>query len=163
MKVLNRRLVLGGACALGLATPALTNSVRAAPAKTDPRTSLREEEDFAAPPHRVYEALLDEKQFAGFSGAPAKIDRSEGGALNLFGGAIIARNVELVPDKRVVQAWRDPLWAPGIWSTLRFELSAKGRGTHLVLDQAGFPAGEYGALHSGWHEHYLGPMKKLFG
>lgn len=132
----------------------------AAPAARDPRTALSEEEDFAAAPHRVYEALLDEKQFATFTGAPAAIDRKEGGALTLFGGAIVARNVELVPDKRIVQAWRDAAWAPGIYSMLRFELSPKDRGTHLLLIQTGFPAGQYADLHSGWHEHYLVPLKK---
>ncbi len=116
---------------------------------------------FTAPPHRVYEALLDEKQFSGFTGAPAKITRTEGGTLSLFGGAITARNIELVPDKRIVQAWRDPAWGPGIHSIVKFELTPKGTGTHLVLDHTGFPAGQFSDLDSGWHEHYLEPMKKF--
>ena len=145
--------------------PSLAASAKAAPAadkaKTASLTSLREEADFAAPPHRVYEALLDEKQFASFTGAPAKINRSEGGTLSLFGGQIVARNVELVPDKRIVQAWRDPAWAPGIHSIVKFELTPQGAGTHLVLDHTGFPAGQFSDLDSGWHEHYLEPMKKF--
>jgi activator of HSP90 ATPase len=136
--------------------------VPAAPDKTASLTALREEEGFAVPPHRVYQALLDEKQFSAFTGAPAKIDPSEGGAMSLFGGAIMARNVELVPDRRIVQAWRDPAWPPGVYSMLKFELTAKGTGTHLVLDQTGFPAGQFSDLDSGWHEHYLAPMKKYF-
>ena len=135
-------------------------SAGAAPATRDPRTALSEEEDFAVPPHRVYDALLDAKQFGAFSGAPATIDRKEGGALILFGGAIVARNVELLPDKRIVQAWRDADWASGIYSMLRFEISPKNGGTHLTLVQTGFPAGQYADLHAGWHEHYLAPMKK---
>lgn len=163
MKPATRRgAVLGGLACLGTGIAVLP--VIAAPIKagTASRTALREEADFAAPPHRVYEALLDEKQFSSFTGAPAKIDRTEGGALSLFGGAITARNVELVADKRIVQAWRDPEWAPGIYSIVRFELTAKGAGTHLALDHTGFPAGQFSELDSGWHEHYLEPMKKLF-
>ncbi len=160
-----RRALLGGLVCAGAGLAA--TSVRAAPAeaktgkaKTASLTSLREEADIAAPPHRVYEALLDEKLFSSLTGAPAKIDRAEGGGLSLFGGVIVARNVELVADKRIVQAWRDTAWAPGIYSMVKFELTAKGAGTHLVLDHTGFPAGQFSDLDSGWHEHYLEPMKK---
>ena len=157
MKYRRRQVLIGGALAMA-SVPAWASPDKG---KTASLTALREEEDFAAPPHRVYEALLDEKQFAGFTGAPAKIDRREGGALSLFGGVIVARNVELVPDKRIVQAWRDTAWAAGIYSMLKFELSASGSGTHMVLDQTGFPAGQFSDLDSGWHEHYLAPMKKV--
>jgi activator of HSP90 ATPase len=162
---MRRRLFLGS---LFFTAVAVTASAKAGPDKTAPDkaktaslTALREEADFAAPPHRVYEALLDEKQFASFTGAPAKINRSEGGASSLFGGAIIARNVELVADKRIVQAWRDAEWGPGIHSIVKFELTRQGSGTHLVLDHTGFPAGQFSDLDSGWHEHYLEPMKKF--
>jgi activator of HSP90 ATPase len=155
-----RRMLLGGLLSASAALAA--TAVWAAPskAKTAALTSLRQEADFPVPPHRVYEALLDEKQFAAITGAPAKINRSEGGALSLFGGQIVARNVELVPDKRIVQAWRDPEWAPGVHSIVKFELTAQGPGTHLVLDHTGFPAGQFSDLDSGWREHYLEPMKK---
>jgi activator of HSP90 ATPase len=155
-----RRMLLGGL--IGASAVLATTAVGAASgkAKTASLTSLRQEADFPVPPHRVYEALLDEKQFAAITGAPAKINRSEGGALSLFGGQIVARNVELVPDKRIVQAWRDPEWAPGVHSIVKFELTAEGSGTHLVLDHTGFPAGQFSDLDSGWREHYLEPMKK---
>lgn len=130
-------------------------------ARTASLTALRQEADFSAAPHRVYDALLDEKQFTSFSGAPAKINREEGGTLSLFGGAILARNVELVADRRIVQAWRDADWAPGIYSIVKFELTPRGAGTHLVMDQIGFPAGQFSDLDPGWREHYWEPMKKF--
>jgi len=64
-------------------------------------SGFAEEADFAASPHRVYEALLDEKQFSRFTGAPARINRTEGGALSLFGGAILARNLAARSDEDV--------------------------------------------------------------
>jgi activator of HSP90 ATPase len=160
-RLMRRRLFLGSF--FGIAVAAASAKAAPAPdkAKSASLTALREEADFAAPPHRVYEALLDEKQFASFTGAPAKINRSEGGALSLFGGQIVARNVELVADTRIVQAWRDAAWAPGIHSIVKFELTPHGAGTHLVLDHTGFPAGQFSDLDSGWHEHYLEPMKKI--
>ena len=159
--VTRRRAIMSSLACLGAGLTAAPAIAAPSKAGTASLTALRQEADFAAPPHRVYEALLDEKQFTSFSGAPAKIDRAEGGTLSLFGGAIVARNVELVADKRIVQAWRDSDWAPGIYSIAKFELTPRGAGTHLVMDQTGFPAGQFSDLDPGWREHYWEPMKKF--
>ncbi len=151
-----RHLLLGG-----LAVSMLSGRALAAPPKAG--SSIHQEDDFAAPPHRVYAALTDEKEFAAFTGAPAKIGAGEGGAFSLFGGAIVGRTIELAPDRRVVQAWRDSAWGPGVYSVAKFELSAAGQGTHLVFDQGGYPMSDYVSLVSGWHSHYWEPMKKYFG
>src|ERR1700756_3993733 len=59
-------------------------------------TYLHQEIDIKASRQRIYEALLDAKQFAAFTGAPAEINRDTGGAFSLFGGLVVGRNVELV-------------------------------------------------------------------
>ena len=53
-------------------------------------------------------ALLSSKEFVRrFSGMPAEIDPKVGGAFSMFGGLIVdGVTVELVADKRIVQAWR---------------------------------------------------------
>src|SRR6266576_5820899 len=86
--------------------------------KTNPLKSItiHQEIDFTASPQRLYEALLDAKQFAAFSGRPAEINRDAGGAFSLFDGHIIGRNVELVPNQRIVQAWRTVDWPEGAYS-----------------------------------------------
>ena len=88
--------------------------------------TIHEELEFPVAPHRIYEALLDAKQFSAFSGVPAEIHREAGGAFSLFGGQITGRNVELVPDRRIVQASRAASWPEGVYSIVRFELQAKG-------------------------------------
>jgi activator of HSP90 ATPase len=125
------------------------------------RTALHQETDFKASSQRIYEVLLDGKQFAAFSGAPAEIDPKAGGAFSLFGGLIIGRNVELVPNQRIVQAWRPTHWDPGVYSIARFELKGKGAETTVVLDHTGFPEGEFDHLDGGWHAHYWEPLKKF--
>jgi activator of HSP90 ATPase len=125
------------------------------------RTSLHLEFDYKASPQRIYEALLDSKQFAAFSGMPAAIDSKAGGAFSMFGGMIVGRNVELIPNQRIVQAWRPTHWDPGVYSIVRFELKAQGAETMLVLDHTGFPEGEFDGLESGWHNHYGEPLKKF--
>jgi activator of HSP90 ATPase len=37
--------------------------------------------------------------------APTQISREVGGAFSLFGGIIVGRHIELVPNERIVQAW----------------------------------------------------------
>ena len=145
-------MVMGTVLALGTAAIA-------APAE---KPALHQEVDFTVPPARVYAALLDQAQFSKFTGAPGKIEPSEGGSFSLFGGAIVGRTIELVADRRVVQAWRDSSWAPGVYSLVKFELTPRGNGTHLVLDQTGYPQGEFQPLSIGWSAHYWQPMKKFF-
>jgi len=135
--------------------------------------SIHQEPVFTASPKRVYEALTDAKQFTRviqLSGAlqamhlpdtPAQISTEAGGAFALFGGFITGRHVELVPNVRVVQAWRAGDWPAGVYSIARFELVEQGSGSKIIFDQAGFPKGEAESLASGWKAHYWEPLAKL--
>ena len=126
------------------------------------RTSLHEDIDMKAGAQRIYEVLLDAKQFAAFTGVPADIDPKEGGLFSMFGGQIVGRTIELVPNQRIVQAWRPTHWDPGIYSIVKFELKAQsaGTGTSIALDHTGFPEGDFDHLEWGWHEHYWKPLEK---
>jgi activator of HSP90 ATPase len=125
------------------------------------RTSLHQEIDFKTGLQRMYEVLLDSKQFAAFTGLAAEIDPKAGGAFSMFGGLIVGRNVELIPNQRIVQAWRPTHWDPGVYSIVRFELKSNGSGTTVVLDHTGFPEGEFDNLNSGWPIRYWEPLKKF--
>lgn len=125
------------------------------------RTSLHQEITFNAGPARVYTIFLDSKQFAAVTGMAAEIDPKPGGSFKTFGGLIVGRNVELVPDTRIVQAWRPTHWEPGVYSIVRFELKPQESGCTLVLDHTGFPAGEFEHLNEGWPLRYWEPLKKF--
>ncbi len=125
------------------------------------RTALHQEVAFKATPARIYEILLDSTLFAAFSDMQAVIEQRAGGAFSMFSGMIAGRNVELVATQRIVQAWRSSSWDPGVYSIVRFELTSQAPGTLVVLDQTGFPDGEYDGLYSGWSERYWTPLKKF--
>ena len=125
------------------------------------RTALHQEIDFKASSQRIYEVLLDAKQFAAFTGAPAEIDPKAGGAFSMFGGMIVGRNVELVPNQRIVQAWRAASWSEGIYSVARFELQAHDASCRIVFDHTGIPSDEAKSLAEGWPSHYWEPLRKL--
>ncbi len=125
---------------------------------TNPTHTIHQEIEIAAPPARVYEALIDSAQHAEFTGAPAEISREAGGAFSCHGGAISGRNIELVENERIVQAWRVGNWDAGHYSVIRVQLEPSGEGTKLVLDHAGYPEGQGEHLAGGWHERYWGPL-----
>jgi activator of HSP90 ATPase len=136
--------------------------VSVASAQTDKSIVIHQEIDLNASPQKVYEALLDSKQFTQFSGRAAEINRELGGAFSLFKGHIIGRNIELVPNQRIVQGWRVVTWPEGAYSIARFELKTQGAGTHIVFDHIGFPQGLHDHLAQGWEENYWSPLKKYF-
>ena len=113
-------------------------------------------------PKAVFDILLSSKKFKTMTGGrDAKISKDVGGDVSLFGGAIQARNVELVPGKRVVQSWRAGDWKEGVYSIVRFELVAEGDKTKLSFDQAGHPAEAEAHLDTGRHKMYWEPMNAL--
>ena len=131
-------------------------------AQSDKSITIHQEIEFNASPQQLYEALLNSKQFTEFSGRPAEINREVGGAFSLFKGHIIGRNMELIPNERIVQAWRVVTWPEGAYSIVRFELKPQGSGTHLVFDHVGFPEGLHDHLAEGWEENYWSLLKKYF-
>jgi activator of HSP90 ATPase len=167
---IRRQMISASAVALGgLAIfPAMMNKADAQQTMAeengnDKSIALHQEIDFKAAPQRIYEVLLDARQFSAFSGAPATINREPGGAFSLFGGHITGRNIELAENRRIVQAWRAATWDEGIYSIARFELTAQAPGTHLIFDHTGFPEGKKEHLAAGWKEHYWENLKKYLG
>jgi activator of HSP90 ATPase len=170
VKLPTRRQVLsGGVIALGglfldaRVRGGSRQSTTGSGAVKDTRTSLHQEIDFHASSRRIYETLLDSKEFAAFSGEPADIHGEAGGSFSMFGGKITGRNVELIPNERIVQAWRSAAWNPGVYSIVRFEITGQGSQARLVLDHAGFPEGQFEHLDPGWKAKYWDPLKKFIG
>lgn len=138
----------------GTARTATSNAITAAKA-------IHQEEIFKASPARIYEALLNANQFSTFSsGRPAEIDRKVGGAFSLFGGHIVGRNLELVPNRRIVQAWRAVAWPEGIYSIARFDIQGDDSHSRIIFDHAGFPSDLAEHLESGWQANYWKPLQK---
>jgi activator of HSP90 ATPase len=170
-----RQVIASAAITFGGLVLGLTK-VRAATGEEISRTaeSIHQENVFKASRNRVYEALTDTKQFnevtkisaakdpgISLEKSPTVISPDVGGAFSLFGGIILGRHVELVPNTRIVQAWRVAYWAPGIYSIARFELVEQGTGTKIVFDHTGFPKGDAETLAAGWKAHYWESLAKF--
>ncbi len=140
--------------------------------------AIHQEISFSTDIARIYRALTDAAEFdkvVQLSAAknsnmrtmlgtkPTQIDPTPGGAFSLFGGYVTGRMLELIPDTRIVQAWRAGSWDEGLYSIARFALSHTGAGTILTFDHTGFP--DAAALHlaEGWHINYWQPLAKSLG
>ena len=126
---------------------------------------------FTVAPAQVYKTLLSsvafsactKKSFDMFSASSAKIDSVVGGTFSLFDGHITGRILELVPDQRIVEAWRVVDWPAGVYSIARFDISPEGSGTRVIFEHIGFPEGLKEHLSIGWQQHYWDAMTKYFG
>jgi len=78
-----------------------------------------------------------------------------------FDGYILGRHLELVPNERIVQAWRVAYWAPGIYAIAKFDLVEQGPRTKIVFDHRGFPNGDGEHLAAGWKANYGEPLEKF--
>jgi activator of HSP90 ATPase len=123
---------------------------------------IQQKSQFKAAPHDVYEALMDSRKHARFTGAPARISRKPGGTFSAYDGYITGVNIELLPDTRIVQAWRGSDWPEGWYSLVVFSLKTVKGGTRLDFTQIGVPAMEYRDIYAGWGEYYWKPMKVMF-
>ncbi len=172
-----RQMIAGAAVAFGgLNMGSAMGWVEAEEEISHSAESIHQEPFFKASRKRVYEALTDIIQFnkvmllsaAMKGGMPpgakaGEISREAGGAFSLFGGYVTGRHIELVPNERIVQAWRAGSWDPGDYSIAKFQLMEQGSGTKLVFDHGGFPKGQGEHLAAGWKANYWEPLEKFLG
>jgi len=126
--------------------------------------TIRQKAFFRATPHELYELLMDSKKHSQFAGGKCAISRKVGGKISISDGYITGENVELVPDKKIVQKWRpqEDCWPEDHYSTVTFKLTPiRGKGgTGLYFTQTEVPVGCGDRFDTGWKEYYWGPMKE---
>ena len=173
-----RQVISGGAVAIGilaLGSGGTWAAVEEGISRAE--EAIHQEPVFKASRKHVYEALTDASQFAKVvelsaamksggmktGAAPVTISREAGGAFAAFGGYVSGRQIELVPDERIVQVWRAGSWDPGSYSIARFVLVEQGAETKIKFDHTGFPKGQAEHLAEGWRVNYWEPLAKFLG
>ena len=114
-----------------------------------------------ATPHAVYEALMDSKKHAEFTGSRASISRNVGGKFTAYNGYIEGENLDIIPNKKIVQSWRGSDWYRGVYSRATFTLKKVVGGTQLTFMQTGVPEDVYEDISQVWCECYWNPMKEM--
>jgi activator of HSP90 ATPase len=121
--------------------------------------SIEQVVTFRATPVQVFEALMDSARHAAFTGEPAQISHEVGGAVSCYDGKVTAINLDIVPNQRIVQAWRSANFPPGVFTIATFALAPDPEGTKLTFTQHAVPESAFDHLTTGWQERYWKPLR----
>lgn len=126
--------------------------------------TLRQSLTLPASPQEVYDLLMNAAKHAALTGGPVKMSQKIKGKFVVFDGYCHGHNLELVPGKRIVQAWHfaEEGWPEDHFSVCTFTFTRIGNKTRLNFVQQLLPAHQYEALKEGWKTYYWAPMKLYF-
>ncbi len=116
--------------------------------------------DLDIKPSQVYNAIIDEKLHSEFTGEIALIEPFEGGKFNTFANRSSGYFLKLVPNKKVVLAWRHENFPENIFSIVDIELQKTPLGTRINFNHIAVPEDFDGFLTEGWKKNYWIPLRK---
>jgi len=125
---------------------------------------IRQKAVIGASPEEVYDAYVNPKKHAEFTGSPATGTPRVGGTFTAWDGYISGKFLVLERGKRVVHEWKTTEWPAGYPPSLielTFRMKGK-RGTELTMVHSSVPAEQAEEYAQGWKEHYWNPLKDYF-
>jgi len=116
-----------------------------------------------ASPVKVYEAYVDPKKHAAFTGSSATGTAKVGGKFAAGDGYISGKYLKLEKGKRILHEWTTTEWPKGYPPSLvELILKPKGKKTELTMIHSKVPAEQAADYAQGWKDYYWEPMKKYF-
>lgn len=126
-------------------------------------TVIRQKAIIDADPDFVFEAYVDPKKHAEFTGSPSSGSARVGGRFTTWDGYSSGKYTALVKGKRIVHEWTTTEWPEGAPpSVVEITLRKVGKKTELTMVHSKVPAEQADGYAQGWIEYYWEPMKKYF-
>ncbi|MBI2415519.1 MAG: SRPBCC domain-containing protein [Candidatus Kerfeldbacteria bacterium] len=119
--------------------------------------TIQQEYLIAAPIDDVWRALVDVEAIEGWGGGPAEMDDQVGTEFSLWDGDIYGKNIEVIPQEKLVQEWYAYDWEEP--STATFTLFEEDNGTRLEFLHENVPERHAKDIEQGWRDYYLGSLK----
>jgi len=108
------------------------------------------------PPENVYLALTNPLTIELWTGEPAEMSTEPGSEFSMWDGAIVGRNIEFEPNKKIVQQWYfDGQDEPSI---VTIKLHPDKAGTSAELRHTNIPDEAYNDMVDGWNDSYFGAL-----
>lgn len=128
-------------------------------------------EKFSCRARDLFEILMDENRWKGFTMSNARISKEVGGEFSIFDGSVTGTNVELQEGKLIVQKWRFGSWPDGIHSMVRLAFDEPEPGVTIVkLTHTDVPEEDrYGNAtvventERGWRDLIFHKIRAVFG
>ncbi|HSY58522.1 MAG TPA: SRPBCC domain-containing protein [Terriglobales bacterium] len=123
--------------------------------------AIQQSVKFKASPAELFEMYLDSKKHSAATGGLARMSRKLGGKFTAWGNQLSGRNLLILPNKMIVQAWRANHWKasdPDSILVLRFSEAPGGAVVDLV--HANVPQHDHRGVSEGWPTYYWKPWKK---
>lgn len=122
--------------------------------------TIKQRVKFKAPPAIVYDLLADSGKHSAVTGRKATISSRIGGRFSTSENDVTGVNVDLVPGRRIVQAWRHRHFPEGIFSMAAVTLTpTPDGGTELVLTHRGVPKELIAETERTWRDQYWSRMR----
>lgn len=122
--------------------------------------TIKQRVKFKAAPGAVYDLLADARKHTAVTGRKAVISTKIGGTFSIGEDEVTGVNVDLVPARRIVQAWRHRRFPEGIFSMAAVTLTpTSDGGTELVLTHRGVPKDLIPETEQAWRDQYWSRMK----
>jgi len=116
---------------------------------------------FDATPLQVYEAYVDPRKHAAFTGQSATGTAKIGGRFTAGDGYISGKYLALEKGKRILHEWTTTEWPEGYPSSiLELTLKAKGKKTELTMVHSKVPEEQVDYYAEGWKEYYWKPLQE---
>ena len=122
--------------------------------------TIKQRVKFKADPAAIYELLADSKKHTAITGKKATISSKVGGTFSMSGNDVTGVNVDLVPARRIVQAWRHKRFPEGVFSMAAVTLTPTADGgTELVLTHRGVPKDLIPETERTWRDQHWSRIK----
>ncbi len=112
----------------------------------------------------VCNVFLNARKHSELSNSDAITSRKVGGKFSIFDGYCSGHNIELVKDRKIVQAWnfKEDGWPENHYSICTFLFSEKDGRTRITFTQTDIPEHKVEDLKEGWKRYYWEPLKTMF-
>jgi activator of HSP90 ATPase len=123
--------------------------------------TIKQKVKFKITPRAVYDLLVDPKKHSALTGKKANVSEKAGTPFSTYGGEFTGITVDTSKGKRIVQAWRERKFPPGIFSMATINLTPTKTGTQLVLTHRGVPKDLIPGVENQWRKKYWDKIRKL--
>ncbi|MCG6146938.1 SRPBCC domain-containing protein [Leptospira levettii] len=123
--------------------------------------TIKHKVKFKASPETIYEYIADSKKMTSLTGEKAVIGQKVGSPFSILKGKVNGVIVDILPSRRIVQAWRRLDFPEGIFSMASFTLreTADG-GTELILTHRGVPKELIPEVEHDWKRNFWDKIHK---